>query len=79
MTPEVYEFMQTKLFGLIWAILVVGMVAYTFYGWGYECGRRDESAKQKILFVFVDEDRTFTAVDNTGKILPLNTTSGKAQ
>ena len=78
MTPEIYEFMQTKLFGLIWAILIVGMVAFTLYHWGYTRGCIDEGAKQKTLFVFVDENRTFTAVDNTGKIYPLGSISNKA-
>lgn len=65
--PELYEFMQTKLFGLIYAILIAVMMGWSLYNWGHEKGRMDERKKHKVLFIAMTPDGKVIAIDDEGK------------
>ena len=64
---EQYEFMNTKFFGLIYAIFIFAMIAIAMYRWGYWKGQVDEGQKQKVLFVLVQKDGTPLVIDNLGQ------------
>lgn len=76
MTPELYEFMQTKLFGLIYALLIFSFSAWATYTAGYERGRYQQMKKQKVVFIALNRNGEVVAIDDEGKsyqVIPYKT------
>lgn len=69
MSTELYELIQTKLFGLLYAIFLVGIIAWMSYTAGYHRGRRVEFERKDILYVFLNRDGMVQMVNNRGETL----------
>lgn len=67
MEIQVYEFMQTKLFGLISAIIMLFFVAWLAFQVGKTNGRSEALLEQRTLFLFVKDNGDIVSINNKGE------------